>query len=338
MNKVLVFGGAGYIGSHTCKQLKISGYEPVTFDNLSEGHADLVKWGDLIVGDICNKHNVVAALQAVQPVAAIHFAAHAYVGESVEDPSKYYANNVVGSLNIVQAIREVGNLPLIFSSTCAIYGNPNNVPIIENLPKAPINPYGRSKLMVEQILQDFSSAYDQRSVCLRYFNASGGDAAGETGESHREETHLIPRAILAGLGRINNFCVFGDDYNTPDGSAIRDYIHVTDLADAHVAACHYLLGGGSTDQLNVGVGRGYSVLEIIRAVSRHLDNDVPHKIMPCRPGDPPALVADATKIKQVLGFEAHHSDLDNILKTAISWHKNGFNAIPFQKSANIVSK
>lgn len=321
MRKVIVFGGAGYIGSHTCKDLRQNGFEPVVFDNLSEGYADFVKWGDLIVGDIRNATEIAAAIDRVQPVAAIHFAAHAYVGESVVDPAKYYENNVSGSLNVVQAAREAGNVPLVFSSTCAIYGDPGTATIQEDLPKAPINPYGRSKLMVEHILQDYASAYDLRSVCLRYFNASGDDPDGDTGEAHRQETHLIPRAILAGLGKIDDFNVFGEDYDTPDGTAIRDYIHVTDLARAHVAACRYLLDGGQTDQFNVGVGHGYSVLDIVTAVSKALGVDVPHQIRSRRAGDPPKLVADPSKIRQRLGFEACHSDLSNIIETAVAWHR-----------------
>ncbi|MEM9043696.1 MAG: UDP-glucose 4-epimerase GalE [Pseudomonadota bacterium] len=324
MDKVLVFGGAGYIGSHTCKQLRAGGFEPVVFDNLTEGYRDLVKWGDLIVGDISDPEALAQAIERVNPVAAIHFAAYAYVGESVQDPEKYYRNNVLGSLNVAQAARAAGNLPLIFSSTCAIYGIPERDVIDETLPKRPINPYGRTKWMVEQILQDFSAAYGLRSVCLRYFNASGGDKDGETGEAHRIETHLIPRAILAGLGQIDDFQIFGDDYETPDGSAVRDYIHVTDLAEAHVAACRYLLDGGETDQFNVGVGQGYSVIEIVEAVSRHLGNPVPQKIVPRRVGDPPSLIADPSKIQERLGFESRYSDLDNIISTAVAWHQKNW--------------
>lgn len=321
MKSVIVFGGAGYIGSHTCKELKANGFHPVCFDNLSEGYAEFAKWGDLIVGDVRNPDDVAAAIAKVKPVAAIHFAAHAYVGESVTDPAKYYDNNLSGSLSIIRAAKAAGNLPLIFSSTCAIYGDPGTAVIHENLPKQPINPYGRSKLMVEQILQDYSDAYDFRSVCLRYFNASGDDADGDIGEAHRVETHLVPRAILAGLGRIDDFEVFGSDYDTPDGSAVRDYIHVTDLARAHVAACSYLLDGGASAQFNVGAGHGYSVMEIVRAVSEALGENVPHTLKPRRAGDPAKLVADPAKIRRALGFATQHSDLDNIIKTAVAWHK-----------------
>lgn len=321
MQKILVIGGAGYIGSHTCKRLAAQGFQPVVFDNLSEGYAEFVQWGELIRGDIRSPDQLRAALERVRPAAIIHFAAHAYVGESVTDPGKYYDNNVAGALNIACAARDAGNVPVIFSSTCAIYGTPPEGRIDETCPKQPINPYGRSKWMVEQMLADFSDAYGLRSVCLRYFNASGDDPDGDVGEAHREETHLIPRAVLAGLGRIDDFSIFGEDYPTADGSAVRDYIHVDDLAEAHIRACRYLLEGGATDQFNVGVGRGYSVFEIVEAVGRHLGQPVPHRIMPRRAGDPAALVADPTRIRDKLGFEATHSDLDHIIRTAVAWHR-----------------
>ncbi|MCC5974350.1 MAG: UDP-glucose 4-epimerase GalE [Rubellimicrobium sp.] len=319
MSKIIVFGGAGFIGSHTCKELHRNGFEPVAFDNLVEGQPGCVRWGDLIKGDICNRDDVAAALSRIRPVAAIHFAAHAYVGHSVRDPATYYRNNVTGSLNLAEALLEAGPVPLIFSSTCATYGDPGSRPITEDLPQVPINPYGRSKLMFEQILRDFSRAYGLRSVALRYFNAAGADPEGEIGEAHREETHLIPRAILAALGRIEDFQVFGADFATPDGSAVRDYIHVSDLARAHVAACRYLLGGGETDQFNLGAGRGFSVFEIIAAVERVLGRPVPHSIAPRRAGDPPVLVADASKARDVLGFAPELSDLDDIIRSAAAW-------------------
>ncbi|TCL09051.1 UDP-arabinose 4-epimerase [Shimia isoporae] len=321
MSRVLVFGGAGYIGSHTCKNLSENGFTPVTFDNLSEGHKDHVKWGDLIVGDIRNQDELDKAVAKVRPSAAVHFAACAYVGESVRNPSQYYENNVRGSLNIIQTMHRAGNIPLIFSSSCATYGDPAADRISETTPQNPINPYGRTKLMTEHMLQDFSAAYGLRSVALRYFNAAGADPDGEIGESHREETHLIPRAILSGLGEIDDFYVFGTDYSTPDGTAVRDYIHVTDLARAHVAACKYLLDGGQTDQFNLGVGEGYSVKQIIETVKVHLDKPVPHHLRARRPGDPASLVADASKAQRVLGFEPLHSSLNEIVETATAWHR-----------------
>lgn len=324
MKKVLVFGGAGFIGSHTCKRLSELGIEPVVFDNLSEGYQEFVQWGDLIVGDIGDPEAVADAILQVKPDVIIHFAAFAYVGESVTDPEKYYSNNVVGSLNIVRSAREMGNIPIIFSSTCAIYGIPSTDIIDESLPKSPINPYGRGKWMVEQILADYSAAYGLRSVCLRYFNAAGADAAGCVGEAHRDETHLIPRAIFAGLGRIDDFVVFGSDYPTADGSAVRDYIHVADLAEAHVAACRYLVDGGQTDQFNIGAGQGYSVFEIIDALSKHLGNVIPHVVKFRRAGDPPALIANPEKAKRILGFEAQHSSLENIISTAVTWYQKNW--------------
>ena len=318
--KVMVFGGAGYIGSHTCKWLKSSGFEPIVFDNLCEGHREFVKWGELIEGDIRDREAVDAALARTQPDLIIHFAAFAYVGESVQDPAKYYDNNVLGALNIADAARQGGNIPIVFSSTCATYGMPATDRIAEDTPQAPINPYGRTKLVVEQILKDFHTAYGLPSVCLRYFNACGADPDREIGEAHRIETHLIPRAILAALGQIDDFQVFGDDYDTPDGSAVRDYVHVNDLAEGHVAACRYLIDGGATDQFNIGTGTGYSVFEIINAVETAAGRPVPHTISPRREGDPPVLVADPAKSKAILGFEASFSSLENITATALAWH------------------
>jgi UDP-glucose-4-epimerase GalE len=320
VNRVIVFGGAGYIGSHTCKELRRAGFDPVAFDDLSEGHAAFVRWGELILGDIRNFGEISDVLSRIRPVAAIHFAAHAYVGQSVRDPAIYYANNVAGSLNVAEALRQAGGIPLIFSSTCATYGIPPGPRITEDLPQVPINPYGRSKLMVEQILEDYSAAYGLRSVALRYFNAAGDDADGETGEAHREETHLIPRAILAGLGQIHDFCVYGTDFDTPDGTAIRDYIHVTDLARAHVAACRYLLDGGRTDRFNLGTGRGHSVREVIAAVEQILGRPVPHRTAPRRAGDPPVLVANADRARAVLGFVPTLDVLETIVGSAVAWH------------------
>lgn len=317
----LVFGGAGYIGSHACKELKASGYSPVVFDNLTEGHREFVKWGPLIEADIRDKAAVEKAFADVKPDVVIHFAAYAYVGESVENPAKYYENNVLGTLNIACAARDAGNVPIVFSSSCATYGIPDAAFLTEDTPQHPINPYGRTKHICEQIFTDFDQAHGLTSVCLRYFNACGGDADGEVGESHRIETHLIPRAILAALGQIDDFKVFGHDYPTPDGSAVRDYVHVTDLARAHVLACDFALKEGRSEKINLGTGTGISVLEIVEAVGRITGKDVPHSISDRRAGDPPELVADASKAREVLKFEAQHSDLDNIISTAVRWHE-----------------
>lgn len=321
MTRILVIGGAGYIGSHTCKALKAEGFDPVVFDNLSEGHRAFVQWGDLIEGDIRDRDAVTRAVKAARPDAIIHFAALAYVGESVEEPAKYYDNNVSGALNIADVARRCGNIPIVFSSTCATYGIPPSPSIPEETAQAPINPYGRTKLIVEDILKDFDTAYGLRSICLRYFNACGADASACIGEDHRIETHLIPRAIWAALGIIDDFRVFGDDYDTPDGSAVRDYIHVTDLAQAHILACRYLLDGGASDQFNIGTGKGVSVFEIIDAVEKATGTAVPYQLAPRRAGDPPVLIAQNDKARRVLGFEPEHSSLANIMATAVAWHR-----------------
>jgi len=285
-----------------------------------------VQWGPLIEGDILDGAAVSRACADTAPQAVIHFAALTYVGESVADPGKYYRNNVAGSLNIATAAHEAGNVPIVFSSTAATYGIPEKMPIVEDAPKQPINPYGRTKRMVEQMLDDFGAAYDLRSVCLRYFNACGADAGGDVGEAHRQETHLIPRAIFSLMGRIDDFAIFGGDYDTPDGSPIRDYIHVTDLADAHVRAVAYLLEGAASEKINVGTGTGISVFQIMDALEQLVGRPVPRTVGARRPGDPPSLVADAAKARRLLGFEARHSDIETILRTAWNWHMRRHNA------------
>lgn len=321
MTKVMVIGGAGYIGSHTCKYLANEGITPVVFDNLSEGHRDFVRWGDLVEGDIRDRDSIVGALAEVQPEGIIHFAANIEVGESNRDPAKFYENNVGGSLNVAVAARDAGNIPIVFSSTCAIYGRCEEDRIGEDTPKGPMSPYGQTKHMVETILGDFSNAYGLRSVCLRYFNACGADLDGQVGEAHSVETHLVPRAILAALGKLDGFAVFGDDYETADGSAVRDYIHVMDLAQAHVQALRYLWDGGETTQFNVGTGNGTSVLEIIESVERVMGLKIPYTLGPRRAGDPPKLIADAARAEEVLGFSARYSDIDTVIRTASAWHK-----------------
>lgn len=328
MTKILVFGGAGYIGSHTCKLLAARGYAPVVFDNLSEGHREFVKWGDLIKADILDKGAVNEAFRQVKPAAAIHFAALAYVGESVVDPSKYYLNNVTGSLNIADGSRQNGCIPIVFSSSCATYGNPEVLPITESTLQIPINPYGRTKLMAEQILSDYDKAYGLRAVCLRYFNACGGDPDLEVGERHRVETHLVPRAILSALGKINDFKIFGGDYDTSDGSPVRDYVHVLDLAEAHLLAIEHLLKDGPSDQFNIGSGSGISVFELIAALEKILGYSVPRAVAGRRPGDPPILVAETSKAKEKLGFATRHSGLENILKSALAWHRKESRVAP----------
>ena len=321
MTNVLVTGGAGYVGSHACAALGAAGYTPVTYDNLSRGHRDLVRFGPFERGDILDERNLVEVLQQHRPVAVIHFAALAYVGESVQRPLEYYRNNFSGALTLLSAMHRCGVDRLVFSSTCAVYGTPDSQPIPETSLLAPINPYGRSKLMVEQALADAGAAHGLRSVSLRYFNACGAHPSGEIGERHDPETHIIPRALMAADGEVEALEVFGTDYPTPDGTAIRDYIHVCDLADAHVAALRYLETGGETTALNLGTGRGYSVREVIDAAARVTGKEPPCRRVGRRPGDPPKLVADATAAKRVLGFEVKWTDLDAIIGSAWTWHR-----------------
>jgi len=315
----LVAGGAGYIGSHACKALAAAGFLPVVYDNLSTGHRDLVRWGPCVEGDLLDADTLAGAFAEHRPAVVLHFAACAYVGESFEDPAKYYANNVIGALHLLDAARSAGNVPIVFSSSCAVYGEPASVPITEETTLAPVNPYGRTKLAVEHALADYEAAYGLRSVRLRYFNAGGCDPDGEVGESHDPETHLVPRAILAAMGRLDEIAIFGDDYPTPDGTAIRDYIHVTDLAEAHVAAVQHLLRGDEGHAVNLGTGRGCSVREVVDAVERVTGLRVPCRIAARRQGDPAVLIADGSRAQRRLGFTALHSDMDTIVRTAHMW-------------------
>ncbi len=321
METILVTGGAGYIGSHACKALAAAGYRPVVLDNLVYGHASAVRWGPLEVGDLADPARLREVFSRYRPAAVMHFAAYAYVGESVENPAKYYENNVAGTLNLLAAMRESGSEQLVFSSTCASYGHPQTDRIAESHPQVPINPYGRSKLMMEQILADYSQAYGLRSISLRYFNAAGADADGEVGEDHDPETHLIPIILEAAAGRRPSVQVFGTDYDTPDGTCIRDYIHVADLAAAHVTALAALMKGHPTDVFNLGTGRGASVREVIDRASVVTGREIPVVTGPRRPGDPAKLVADAARAGEILGWVPHWSDLDTILASAWRWHQ-----------------
>lgn len=318
---VLVVGGAGYVGGHACKALAQMGHTPVVLDNLSTGHRDFVRWGPLVEGDIRDPGRVADAIRRYDCAAVLHFAACAYVGESVADPAKYYDNNVSGTLSLLAGMRAAGCDRIVFSSTCAVYGQPATVPISEETRPEPINPYGASKLMVERILRDFERADGLHSVSLRYFNACGADPDGEIGELRDPETHLIPRAMMALRGHIQDFAVFGSDFDTPDGTAIRDYIHVSDLADAHVAALDSLLGGSPGGVFNLGTGRGHSVREVLRAIECEADEKLPTVTGGRRPGDPAVLVADPARAKAELGFDAGRSNLETIVQTAWSWHK-----------------
>jgi UDP-glucose-4-epimerase GalE len=317
---ILVTGGAGYIGSHCCRALAAAGFHPVAYDNLSTGHRNFVT-GSLVVGDLLDKAALDAAFAHHEIVAVMHFAASSLVGESVTDPRKYYRNNVAGTLSLLEAMREAGCNRLVFSSTGAVYGNADSKALPESYPCAPINPYGSSKWMIERILADYRSAYGLGAFCLRYFNASGADASGGIGELRENETHLIPRAMMALQGHIQEFAVFGEDYDTPDGTAIRDYIHVTDLAAAHLLALKLLMQGHSGGAFNLGTGKGFSVREILGAIAAETGREVPHVVKPRRPGDPTYLVADPTAAREILKFRPAHSDLATIIRTAWAWHQ-----------------
>ena len=320
-------GGAGYIGSHCCKALANAGYLPVCYDNLSSGHEKFVKWGPLIVGDIADSDKVTMALRSHDVIAVMHFAALSAVGESVIDPQKYYLNNLAGTLGLLTAMRSAGVLKLVFSSTGAVYGNADDKPISESYGCNPINPYGSSKWMIERVLSDYRSAYGLQSFCLRYFNACGDDPAGELGELRESETHLIPRAMMALQGHVADFAVYGQDYDTPDGTAIRDYIHVVDLAAAHLLALKRLMDGHVGGSFNLGTGSGFSVREILRAIAAETGRDVPCVERGRRPGDPAILVADPAAARKVLNFQPACSDLATIVKTAWNWHQQ---AHPFR--------
>jgi UDP-arabinose 4-epimerase len=321
MTRILVTGGAGYIGSHTCKLLAQEGCEVAVFDNLSRGHRGLVKWGNLIEGDLRNGALLRESLSKFLPEAVIHFAAFAYVGESTADPGLYYDNNVGGTLSLLAAMRDSGVGRLVVSSTCAVYGQPERMPITEDMPHNPISPYGSSKAAMERICRDFDPAHGIRTIALRYFNAAGCDPDGEIGERHDPEPHLIPRALMAMDGEIGALDVFGGDYPTPDGTCIRDYVHVADLASAHVMAARHLIGGGASDALNLGTGHGVSVREVLEAVRRITGKNVPQRMALRRPGDPAVLIADASRAGTILGWTAKQSDIDTIVRTAWSWHR-----------------
>jgi UDP-arabinose 4-epimerase len=318
-NSVLVVGGAGYIGSHTCKALKSAGFLPVVVDNLSEGHEWAVKFGPLERGEAGDATFITEVIRRHKPVGLIHFAANAYVGESVANPRKYIQNNVVAMHNLLSVCIDENLNNVIFSSSCATYGVPTQVPLDEEHTQLPISPYGDSKLIGEKMLHWYSNAHPLRYVALRYFNASGADADGEIGEVHDPETHLIPLVIQAALGIRPSISVFGTDYPTPDGTCQRDYIHVTDLGTAHVAALRYLIEGGASTRINLGSGKPISVKEVIDAAARVTGREVPVVYGPRREGDPPGLYANPLKAKEVLGWESKHSSLENILTTAYQW-------------------
>jgi UDP-arabinose 4-epimerase len=322
---VLVTGGAGYIGSHACKALARAGYLPIVYDNLSYGHEWAVKWGPFQRGDILDRARVDEVLSKYRPDAVMHFAAFAYVGESVTNPGKYYRNNVAGSLALLEAMRDFGIPRIVFSSSCATYGLPERFPISEDAPQRPINPYGASKLMVERMLADFESAHGLVWAALRYFNAAGADADCEIGEEHHPETHLIPSVLDVASGFRPHVTIFGTDYDTPDGTCIRDYIHVTDLVEAHVLALQASEGGTSA-AYNLGNGRGFSVREVINSVERVTGLNVPIQLGERRAGDPPMLVSDASIAHQALGWQPRITELDDIVRSAWAWHQRSSQA------------
>jgi UDP-glucose-4-epimerase GalE len=316
---VLVTGGAGYIGSHAVKLLIQRGYQTVVYDNLVYGHREAAPWGDFVEGDLHDTARLVQVLKEHQITDVMHFAAFAYVGESVQDPLKYYANNVAGTLSLLQAMRAVGVQHVIFSSTCAVYGIPQHPVLTEEHPLHPINPYGESKLFVEWMLQASAAAYGLRWISLRYFNAAGADPEGELGESHDPETHLIPLVLSVASGRRADVAIFGTDYDTADGTCIRDYIHVNDLADAHILALQALDTDKAQTAYNLGNGMGYSVRQVIETAAHVTGRSIATRVAPRRPGDPPSLVAAADKIHSALGWQPRYTDLSTIIATAWGW-------------------
>jgi UDP-arabinose 4-epimerase len=320
MKSILIAGGAGYIGSHVAKQLARDGYRPIVLDNLSTGNRWAVKWGPLIEGDIADNRLVRAILDKHAIEGVIHLAACAYVGESVENPRKYYRNNVTGSLAFLDALVDHGIDKIVFSSTCAVYGHASERPIDESDPHQPVNPYGESKLFIERALRWLGAAHQLKSVCLRYFNAAGADPEGDVGEAHDPETHIVPLIIQTALGLRDHVSVFGRDYPTADGSAVRDYTHVADLAMAHVLALNYLFQGGASLAVNLGTGRGHSVLEVIEMVERVSVRPVAAKYLPRRTGDPASLTACNRLAESVFGWQPKHRSLEAIVEHAWEWH------------------
>jgi UDP-arabinose 4-epimerase len=320
VQNVLVTGGAGYIGSHTCKALAERGVCPIVYDSLCLGHRDFVQWGPLIEADIHDTPALIAAIKKYNVSGLIHFAAFAYVGESVTAPAKYYENNVCGMLSVLNAMRQTGLNRIVFSSSCAVYGVPPTTPISEQTRPDPINPYGRSKLMCEHILADFVTAYGLEAIALRYFNASGSEPSFGIGEKRAIETHLIPRAMMALQGHIKDFQIFGADYPTVDGTAVRDYIHVSDLAEAHIQALDHPLNAGQIRIFNLGVGKGYSVKEVLNTIASVSGRTMQGANGPRRPGDPAELIADASLAQKVLGFRARRSNIRAIIESAWQWH------------------
>lgn len=322
MKEILVVGGAGYIGSHMCKYLHRHGMRPVVLDNLSLGHRQAVKWGPLYEGNMDDSLLLHEIFSNHSIEAAMHFAALCYVGESMHEPLKYYQNNISSTLGLLDAMLEHGVSRLIFSSTCATYGEPQFLPITEDHPQVPINPYGRTKLMMEQILDDLGAASGLNSVCLRYFNAAGADPEGDLGEDHDPETHLIPLVLQAALGKRQDLTIFGDDYPTADGTCVRDYIHIQDLAQAHYLSLQYLLDDSPSKKFNLGNGNGYSIREVIQTAEEVTGRKLSYRYAQRRPGDPATLVGSAECMRNELGWKPQYTTLNAIIETAWSWHVN----------------
>lgn len=321
-SNILVCGGAGYIGSHMVKALNGQGYVPVVFDNLSTGHSESVGKVDLVKGDLLDRQALRRLFAEHSFDAVMHFSARSLVGESMVDPGLYYVNNVHGTINLLEAMREAGVMRLVFSSSAAVFGNPVTERISEEHPQQPVNPYGRTKLMIEHVLRDYAAAYNFRSVSLRYFNAAGADASGRIGESHNPESHLIPNILRAALGTGPELKIFGDDYDTPDGTCVRDYIHVTDLCDAHLRALSYMQLKSGAHAFNLGNGNGFSVRQVVESVERVTGLPVPHRMDARRPGDPARLVADSALATRELNWQPAHAEIDTIIESAFRWHSN----------------
>ncbi len=317
---ILITGGAGYIGSHAAKVLAGAGLTPVVFDNFSRGHREAVRWGPLVEGDLADRAALERAFHEHPIEAVIHFAGYTYVGESMRDPGLYYRNNLINTLLLIEVMQAAAVRRIVFSSTAATYGMPERVPMSEDHRQQPVNPYGESKLAVEKALRWYGELHGFSWAALRYFNAAGADPDGQIGEDHSPETHLIPLAIDAARGLIPQLELYGTDYETPDGTALRDYIHVTDLGEAHLAALKYLQSGGESTAINLGTGRGSSVRQVITMVEKVSGKRVPVRECPRRPGDPPALVADATRAREVLGWQPRLSSLESIVDSAWKWH------------------
>jgi len=318
---ILVTGGAGYIGSHTLLSLADAGYESVTLDNLCYGHREAILEGHFVQADLADNFALDRLFETFPIEAVIHFAAFCYVGESMEAPEKYFSNNLVNGLNLLNAMLKAGVEKIIFSSSCAVYGDPSVIPIPETHAKSPINPYGLTKHFYEEILSSYETAHGIKHVSLRYFNAAGADPKGRIGESHDPETHLIPLVLQAALGRRSEIEIFGTNYPTSDGTCIRDYIHVCDLAEAHVSALTYLLSGGQSISLNLGTGKGYSVREVFERCQQICQLNIPYRDVGPRPGDPPELVASGDKAREILDWNPRYS-VDEIISTAWNWHQN----------------